>query len=74
MTAFSLIPVKSEKRIAPGRTAAMTDVDRQIDAWTTRLALRQKTLSDQFQRMESALNSAKSTQSWLTNQISGFKA
>lgn len=55
-----------------GRKADLTTLTTQIDAWTERLNLRKTALQNQFQAMETALSRAKTTQSWLTSQISSL--
>jgi flagellar hook-associated protein 2 len=55
--------------MAQGQDTRATDLQSQIDDWTTRLQLRQQTLTDQFTAMETALGTLKSQSSWLSSQI-----
>jgi flagellar hook-associated protein 2 len=55
--------------LAKGQDTQATDLQSQIDDWTTRLQLRQQTLTDQFTAMETALGTLKSQSSWLSSQI-----
>ena len=54
------------------RQSRITDLTKQIDAWDTRLAMREKTLRAQFNAMESALGTMKSQSNWLAGQIAGL--
>lgn len=58
--------------LANGEDSTATDIESQIDDWTTRLQLRQQTLTDQFNAMETALGTLKSQSSWLTSQINSL--
>jgi flagellar hook-associated protein 2 len=58
--------------LASGQDTRAKDIQAQIDDWTTRLALRQKTLTDQFSAMETALGTLKNQSSWLTSQINSL--
>ena len=58
--------------LASGEDSTATDIQSQIDAWTTRLQLRQQTLTDQFTAMETALGTLKGQSSWLTSQINSL--
>jgi len=58
--------------LAKGQDTAAKDIQSQIDDWTTRLALRQTTLTAQFTAMESALGTLKNQSSWLASQISSL--
>jgi flagellar hook-associated protein 2 len=55
--------------LANGQDTRAKDLQSQIDDWTTRLQLRQQTLTDQFNAMETALGTLKSQSSWLSSQI-----
>ncbi|HEV7195442.1 MAG TPA: flagellar filament capping protein FliD, partial [Pedococcus sp.] len=55
--------------LANGQDSRAKDLQAQIDDWTTRLTLRQQTLTSQFTAMETALGTLKSQSSWLTSQI-----
>lgn len=54
------------------RQSRIGDLTKQIDAWDTRLAMREKTLRAQFNAMESALGTMKSQSNWLAGQISSL--
>jgi flagellar hook-associated protein 2 len=54
------------------RQSRISDLTKQIDAWDTRLAMREKTLRAQFNAMESALGLMKSQSNWLAGQISSL--
>ena len=54
------------------RQSRIGDLTKQIDAWDTRLAMREKTLKAQFNAMESALGTMKSQSNWLAGQISSL--
>jgi flagellar hook-associated protein 2 len=54
------------------RNSRVSDLGKQIDAWDTRLALKEKTLRAQFTAMESALGTMKSQSNWLAGQIAGL--
>lgn len=56
------------------RQNQVSDLGKQIDAWDTRLALKQKTLQSQFTAMETALGNMKSQSNWLAGQIAGLSA
>jgi flagellar hook-associated protein 2 len=58
--------------LAGGQDTRAKDIQAQIDDWATRLALRQKTLTDQFDAMERALGTLKNQSSWLTAQINSL--
>ncbi len=58
--------------LANGEDSTAKDLQSQIDDWTTRLQLRQQTLTDQFNAMETALGTLKSQSSWLTSQINSL--
>jgi flagellar hook-associated protein 2 len=58
--------------LANGQDTRAKDIQSQIDDWTTRLALRQQTLTDQFTAMETALGTLKNQSSWLTSQIASL--
>ena len=58
--------------LASGQDTRAKDIQTQIDSWTTRLALRQKTLTDQFTAMETALGTLKDQASWLTSQVNSL--
>jgi flagellar hook-associated protein 2 len=58
--------------MAAGQDTRAKDIQSQIDDWTTRLALRQQTLTDQFTAMETALGTLKNQSSWLTSQINSL--
>jgi flagellar hook-associated protein 2 len=58
--------------MAKGQDTRATDLQAQIDDWTTRLQLRQQTLTDQFNAMETALGTLKNQSSWLSSQISSL--
>jgi flagellar hook-associated protein 2 len=58
--------------LANGQDTRALDIQAQIDDWTTRLTLRQKTLTDQFSAMETALGTLKNQSSWLTAQINSL--
>lgn len=60
--------------LANGEDTTAKDIQSQIDDWTTRLALRQQSLTDQFNAMESALGTLQSQSSWLTSQINSLAA
>lgn len=55
--------------LAKGQDSQATDIQGQIDSWTLRLQLRQKTLTDQFNAMETALGTLKNQSSWLSSQL-----
>jgi flagellar hook-associated protein 2 len=55
--------------LAKGQDSQATDIQSQIDSWTTRLAARQATLTAQFTAMETALGNLKNQSSWLASQI-----
>lgn len=55
--------------LANGQDTHAKDIQSQIDAWTTRLAARQATLTAQFTAMETALGNLKNQSSWLASQI-----
>jgi flagellar hook-associated protein 2 len=54
------------------RNNRVSDLGKQISAWDTRLALKEKTLRAQFTAMESALGTMKSQSNWLAGQIAGL--
>jgi flagellar hook-associated protein 2 len=58
--------------LANSQDAQAKDIQSQIDDWTQRLQLRQQTLTDQFNAMETALGTLKSQSSWLSSQISSL--
>jgi flagellar hook-associated protein 2 len=58
--------------LANGQDTRAKDIQAQIDDWTSRLALRKKTLTDQFSAMETALGTLKNQSSWLTSQINSL--
>lgn len=58
--------------LANGEDTTATDLQAQIDDWTTRLADRKQTLTDQFNAMETALGTLQSQASWLTSQINSL--
>lgn len=58
--------------LASGQDTRAKDIQAQIDAWTTRLGLRQKALTDQFTAMETALGTLKNQSSWLSSQINSL--
>jgi flagellar hook-associated protein 2 len=58
--------------MAHGQDSQATDIQSQIDSWTLRLQLRQQTLTDQFNAMETALGTLKSQSSWLTQQLNSL--
>jgi flagellar hook-associated protein 2 len=60
--------------LAKGQDSQATDIQGQIDSWTLRLQLRQKTLTDQFNAMETALGTLKNQSSWLTQQLNSLTA
>ena len=56
------------------RNNRVSDLGKQITAWDTRLAIKEKTLRAQFTAMESALGTMKSQSNWLAGQISGLSS
>jgi len=58
--------------LAKGQDSRAKDIQTQIDAWTLRLAARQKTLTTQFSAMETALGTLKNQSSWLSSQINSL--
>jgi flagellar hook-associated protein 2 len=56
------------------RNNRVSDLGKQISAWDTRLALKEKTLRAQFTAMESALGTMKSQSNWLAGQIAGLSS
>ena len=58
--------------LANGEDSNAKNIQSQIDDWTLRLQLRQQTLTDQFNAMETALGTLKSQSSWLTSQINAL--
>jgi flagellar hook-associated protein 2 len=58
--------------LANGQDTVVKDLQSQIDGWTSRLQMRQKTLTAQFTAMETALGTLKSQSSWLTSQINSL--
>jgi flagellar hook-associated protein 2 len=58
--------------LANGQDSRAKDIQAQIDDWTSRLALRQQTLTAQFTAMETALGTLKNQSSWLTSQINSL--
>jgi flagellar hook-associated protein 2 len=58
--------------LAKGQDTRAKDIQAQIDDWTNRLALRKKTLTDQFGAMETALGTIKNQSSWLSSQINSL--
>jgi flagellar hook-associated protein 2 len=56
------------------RQSRVSALGTQIDAWDTRLALKQKTLQSQFTAMETALGTMKSQSNWLAGQIAGLSS
>jgi flagellar hook-associated protein 2 len=58
--------------LANSQDAQAKDIQSQIDDWTQRLQLRQQTLTDQFNAMETALGTLKSQSSWLSSQINSL--
>jgi flagellar hook-associated protein 2 len=55
-----------------GRNDEINQLNDQIDDWTTRLADRQNTLTQQFTAMEVALGKLKDQSSWLAGQIANL--
>ena len=58
--------------LANGRDASAKDIQKRIEAWDVRLALRKKTLSRQFSAMETALSGLRSQSTWLAGQINSL--
>jgi flagellar capping protein FliD len=58
--------------LANSQDTRAKDIQSQIDDWTLRLQMRQQTLTDQFNAMETALGTLKSQSSWLSSQISSL--
>lgn len=58
--------------LANSQDSQAKDIQSQIDDWTQRLQLRQQTLTDQFNAMETALGTLKSQSSWLSSQINSL--
>jgi flagellar hook-associated protein 2 len=54
------------------QTSTITDLNKRISDWDTRLAARQATLQRQFSAMEVALGKLKSQGTWLSGQISSL--
>lgn len=57
-----------------GRQSRITQLDKDIAAWDTRLALRQRALRLKFTAMETALSNAKNQSNWLAGQIGQLQA
>jgi len=58
-----------------GKESADTDgkrIQKDMESWTTRLALREQVLRRQFQSLDSAMNSMKNQSSWLAGQLAGL--
>ena len=58
--------------LAKGRDQLAKDIEKRIEAWDLRLALRKETLTRQFTAMETALSSMKNQSNWLAGQISSL--
>jgi flagellar hook-associated protein 2 len=56
------------------RQSRVSDLGKQIDAWDTRIALKEKTLRAQFTAMETALGNMKSQSNWLAGQIASLSS
>jgi len=55
--------------LANSQDTRSKDIQKQIDAWTDRLALRKDALTAQFNAMETALGTLQSQSTWLTSQL-----
>ncbi|GAA4748387.1 flagellar filament capping protein FliD [Modestobacter marinus] len=58
--------------LATSEDAQAKDLQARIDAWDTRLALREQTITRQFTAMETALSTMQNQASWLSSQIAGL--
>lgn len=58
--------------LANGSDSKATDIQKRIDDWDLRLALREKTLTAQFSAMEKALSSLQNQSSWLSSQLASL--
>jgi flagellar capping protein FliD len=56
-------------RLATGQDARITELQTGIAAWDTRLALRQKALTDRFTAMTTALGTLQNQSSWLASLV-----
>ncbi len=54
------------------RQDSIRGLDKQIDAWDTRLEMRRATLERQYSALETALGSLQSQSSWLAGQLGGL--
>jgi flagellar hook-associated protein 2 len=54
------------------RTTSMDDLNKRIDAWDDRLAVRQKALQAQYAALEVALGKMKNQSTWLAGQLSAL--
>jgi flagellar hook-associated protein 2 len=57
-----------------GHKSEITDLQKQIEAWDTRLATREAQLKKQFTAMETALSQMKQQSSWLAGQVNTLNA
>jgi flagellar hook-associated protein 2 len=57
-----------------GRKSLIDDLQKQIEKWDTRLAVREANLKKQFSAMETALSSMKQQSQWLAGQINSLSA
>jgi flagellar hook-associated protein 2 len=57
-----------------GRKSEIDDLQKQIEAWDTRLAAREAQLKKQFTDMETALSTMKQQSSWLASQVNTLDA
>ena len=55
-----------------GRQSQITDLNKQIDSWDVRLALRKESLQKTYGNLETALGKLKSQSSWLASQIASL--
>jgi flagellar hook-associated protein 2 len=58
--------------LANSQDTRAKDLQKQIDAWTDRLASRKATLTAQFNAMETALGTLQNQSTWLTSQINSL--
>jgi flagellar hook-associated protein 2 len=58
--------------LAKGRDDLVKDLQKRIDAWDLRLAMRKETLTRQFTAMETALSSMKNQSTWLAGQLNSL--
>lgn len=59
-------------QLVKGRNSEVTDLNKQIASWDTRLADRRDTLKAQFTNMEVLLSGFKAQSSWLSGQLAGL--